>query len=457
MKFALIQCDAKNGDLAGNSTRIAEFCKKASGVDLCLAPDCSLGGFQKICPADGDACLAKLASDLKNQAPLLCELSGRHFLLSQGEILPIDQGFELQGKRFALAGSALEADFILNTAPVQFKPRAIQDWELELAGLSRQTGAFSLSVNLAGGFGGEIYSGQSLAINPAGNLTARGRAFAEDLLLIDTESSSEIAPVPESVIQAQWLALKLGLADFVHKAGAKKALIGLSGGMDSALVAAIAQAALGSENVTGILMPSPYTSQESLTDASQLAQNLGIATFTIQIEPMFSAFRQGLGSAFGKIEAVEGDLTEENLQARIRGVILMAFANRTGALVLNTGNRSEALMGYSTLYGDTVGAVAVIGDLFKTEVYKLAEYVNEAAGKEVIPRNIFEKAPSAELRPNQKDTDSLPPYDELDPQLAELLANPCADVAMGARVRGAAFKRRQCPPALLVSGRPDFS
>jgi NAD+ synthetase len=209
---------------------------------------------------------------------------------------------------------------------------------------------------------------------------------------------------------ATYAALVMGTRDYVRKCGFKQALIGLSGGIDSALVAAIAVDALGKENVIGVGMPSPYSSQGSLDDSCALASNLGITYETIRIDGIFSQFTEALGPVFA---GRAPDVTEENIQSRIRGTLLMALSNKLGALVLTTGNKSEMAVGYCTLYGDMVGALAVIGDLVKTRVYALSRYVNRE--REVIPRAILEKPPSAELRPGQLDTDSLPPYDVLDP------------------------------------------
>nr|MCR5563936.1 NAD(+) synthase [Desulfovibrio sp.] len=236
----------------------------------------------------------------------------------------------------------------------------------------------------------------------------------------------------------------------------------LSGGVDSALVCCIAAEALGAENVIAVRMPSPYSSRGSLDDAAALAENLGIpAPYTIPIAPAMTAFSAMLAPAFADAPANAGDVTFENLQARIRGVVLNALANRLGALILNTGNKSEAAMGYSTLYGDTVGALAVIGDLTKTRVYALCRWFNAARGAAVIPDAILTKEPSAELRPNQKDSDSLPPYEELDAALEGILPTQAGATAKAGmrrdifdRICQSEFKRRQEPPALAASATP---
>ncbi|MDE5879972.1 MAG: NAD(+) synthase, partial [Desulfovibrio sp.] len=278
-----------------------------------------------------------------------------------------------------------------------------------------------------------------------------------------------VAPACSGVEESCWRALVLGTRDYVRKCGAARVLLGLSGGMDSALVACVAAEALGPENVTGVLMPSPHTSLASVEDAEALARNLGMETLTVPIAGLMAAFADALGPGLERFPAWPGDVTEENLQARIRGTLVTSLANRARALVLNTGNKSEVAMGYCTLYGDAVGALAVIGDLTKTQVYALGRWLNAWKGRELIPEAIFVKAPSAELRPGQKDTDSLPPYEVLDPLLERLLAPGRSqgeaesgaggeDAALAADVRrrlfAAEFKRRQLPPALRVSGVP---
>lgn len=458
MKLALLQCDIIDGDLSGNVRKLKRFCEKAGSVDLCVAAAEALAGptgFYLWPEAEKE--LAELAAGLP--APLLIALPGPgNILITNGTWQQVGDIFDFCGKRIAINEANwgdLPIDLALTTAARPFVPHIQADWELILSGVSRQSGALAVSVNLVGGYGSVIYNGQSIAINQTGTLVARAKAFSEDILIVECGKEGRIEP-DYTGLEAQWRALTLGVADFVHKAGAKKVLIGLSGGMDSALVASIAVNALGADNVVGMLMPSPFTSPESLRDAEQLAENLAIETFTVPITKILTTFEQELAPVFGRIEPVRGDLTKENLQARIRGVLLMAVANKSGALVLSTGNKSELAMGYCTLYGDTAGALAVIGDLFKTEVYRLARWHCAQAGKQIIPQNIFEKAPSAELRPDQKDTDSLPPYEELDPKLTLILRHGPreSEKDLARRVRFFDFKRSQSPPCLLVSGLP---
>lgn len=471
MKLALIQCDVINGNMAVNAAKLILFCQQASeqGAQLCICPAQALAGPDVAClplqPDYGSAAaeaLSSMAMALRDGPALFCQAPELgFFLIANGAVTPCERLFEYGNVRFGVdAGPTAGVDINLELAGRPFIARMQSDWEMILSGLSIQANAWTLAVNLTGGYGSDIYNGQSVATAPDGSLYGRAKAFEEDVLLVDTAQAGpgRIEPLQPSLQASQWNALRLGLADFVAKAGASRVLLGLSGGMDSALVACIATDALGAANVTGLIMPSQYTSDQSIRDASAVAENLGIQAMLMPIESIMEEFQQTLAGAFTVTSAVPGNMTEENLQARIRGVLLMALANRTGALVLNTGNKSESAMGYSTLYGDSIGAVAVIGDLYKTQVYELAAWRN--AQGPVIPQSIFEKAPSAELRPNQKDTDSLPPYEELDPDLDKvlrhmpLLAEDARLAALRDRVMANRFKRRQSPPPLIVSGTP---
>ncbi|MGE9985599.1 NAD+ synthase [Desulfovibrio sp. SGI.169] len=356
-------------------------------------------------------------------------------------------------------------DAVVHMAATPFRVGAQEAGEHMLSHVAARHHVHLFSVNLVGGNDSRIYSGQSLAFDPTGQLMARGKAFAEDVLVVDTagHDAGAVEALCQSVEEAEWRALTLGTRDFVRKCGAQRAIVGLSGGMDSALVCCIAAEALGAANVTGVLMPSPYNSEGALTDARQLADNLGVTTVTLPIEPLMRAFEAALKPGLDIFPPCDGDVTFENVQARIRGTLLTSLANRANALVLNTGNKSEGAMGYCTLYGDAVGALGVIADLTKTRVYAVARWYNACRGAEVIPRNIFDKAPSAELRPGQKDADSIPPYEQLDPVLEALLEpssaaldkpldNMCREVRD--RLFRAEFKRRQAPPALHVSRAP---
>ncbi len=278
-------------------------------------------------------------------------------------------------------------------------------------------------VNRTGGEGPFLYAGGSLAMNAAGGVLMQlpyfeKRSASVDLQLLDTMEDEK----PEAV-ELVYKALVMGIREYFVKNHQTRAVLGLSGGIDSALVAALAVDALGPENVHGILMPSQYSTDHSVKDAEDLAHNLGMSYDIVPIKPMFDQLRETMRPVFGNMAE---DVTEENMQARIRGLIVMSYANKFGALALNTTNKSEAAMGYGTLYGDSCGALAVIGDLYKTEVYELSEYINHDG--ERIPHNSIVKAPSAELRPGQKDSDSLPDYGVLDQILNLLLEEQmCAE------------------------------
>ena len=357
-------------------------------------------------------------------------------------------------------------DALVHMAAAPFCVGSQETCERMLSHVAARHHVHLFSVNMVGGNDSRVYNGQSLAFDPTGQLLARGKAFAEDVLAVDTAKGQGAPKTPEPpcscVEEDYWRALVLGTRDFVHKCGTEKAIVAISGGMDSALVCSVAVEALGAQNVTGVLLPSPHSSDGSLTDAANLAKNLGITTVTLPIEPLMKAFAVALKPGLDLFEEKPGDVTFENVQARIRGTLITSLANRAEALVLNTGNKSEGAMGYCTLYGDSVGALAVIGDLTKTQVYAVGRWYNAHRGEEIIPDEIFTKAPSAELRPGQKDSDSLLPYEELDPILEDLLQPATADVGPLARNRmevreklfRAEFKRRQEPLALFVSHVP---
>jgi len=332
--------------------------------------------------------------------------------------------------------------------------------EKMLAALAERHGAAVAMVNQVGGNDSLVFDGASLVIRPDGQVAARGASFAEDLVVFDTEGLRALPEVAPDEVADMWKALVLGTRDYVRKCGFSKALVGLSGGIDSALVAAVAVEALGAENVVGVGMPSEYSSLGSIEDARKLAKHLGIRFELLPIHDVFAQYRKVLAPLF---EGTAFGLAEENLQSRIRGALLMAISNKFGALVLTTGNKSEMSTGYCTLYGDMVGALAVIGDVMKTKVYALSRYVNRTA--EVIPWATIEKPPSAELRPEQRDTDSLPPYEVLDPMLeayverylsAEQIAEEQnVDVALVRSViqlvERSEYKRQQAAPVLKVT------
>jgi NAD+ synthase (glutamine-hydrolysing) len=317
-------------------------------------------------------------------------------------------------------------------------------------------------VNQVGGNDELVFDGGSMVFNSRGELVAQAKQFEEDLLVVDLDAlPGPISPPPTPRAETAFRALVLGTRDYLHKCGFTSAVIGLSGGIDSALTAVLAAAALGPQNVLGVSMPSRFSSAGSIADAQALAENLGIKYLTIPIEPAHKTMLETLQPAF---HGHPPDITEENLQARIRGVILMALSNKFGMLVLTTGNKSELAAGYCTLYGDMCGGLAPISDVPKTMVYEIARWVNRE--REIIPRDSIAKAPSAELRPNQTDQDTLPPYEELDRVLhayIEEQKDPQEIIASGVRpavvadvirrIETSEYKRRQAVPGLKITSK----
>jgi len=348
----------------------------------------------------------------------------------------------------------------ISSSPFWHSKRAIR--REMLAAIARRDGIPVLMCNQVGGNDSLIFDGSSLALNARGELIAQAASFEEDLVVIDPFHAPPV-PVPEDDdTEAAYRALVLGTRDYVRKCGFRKALVGLSGGIDSSLVAAIATEALGAENVIGVGMPSPYSSSGSIGDSRQLAANLGIRFETLSISALFAEFIQTLEPLFA---GMKPDITEENIQPRIRATLLMALSNKFGALVLTTGNKSEMAVGYCTLYGDMVGALAVIGDLVKTRVYAVCRWLNRE--REVIPAAILSKPPSAELRPGQMDTDSLPPYDVLDPIVEAYVERYETPERIAAKhgfsldlvqqvvhlVERSEYKRQQAAPVLKVTSK----
>ena len=317
-------------------------------------------------------------------------------------------------------------------------------------------------VNQVGGNDELLFDGASFAMDGQGRVASQCRDFEEDAVVFDTErEDGPIHSVSEEEEESLFKALVMGTRDYVEKCGFRKVVVGLSGGIDSSVTAVVAREALGKENVMGVMMPSPYSSEESLRDARKLADRLGIRYRVIPIHKIFLAYLGALREAF---EGREMDVTEENIQARIRGNLLMAISNKFGHLVLTTGNKSETAVGYSTLYGDMAGGLGVISDVPKMLVYRVARYVNRE--DEIIPEDVLEKAPSAELRPNQRDEDSLPPYPVLDGILkayVEENRGPDEVISLGydadvvreivRRIDASEFKRRQAVPGLRVTSR----
>jgi len=371
--------------------------------------------------------------------------------------------WSLPGLGGGAAASPGAAKVILNISASPFWKGKRQLRQEMLAALAKRHGAMVAMVNQVGGNDSLIFDGSSIVVGPDGAVIAQAASFAEDIVYFDTEVGATSVPaVAADETKDLWDALVLGTRDYVRKCGFSKALVGLSGGIDSALVAAIAVEALGAENVTGVGMPSEFSSSGSIDDAKALAANLGIRFELLAIHDVFEQFQSVLRPLFA---GTKFGLAEENLQSRIRGGLLMTMSNKFGALVLTTGNKSEMSTGYCTLYGDMVGALAVIGDVMKTRVYALSRYANRAGV--VIPLATIEKPPSAELRPDQRDTDSLPPYDVLDPILEAYVERYCSaeqiakeqgvDVGLVQSVlqlvERCEYKRQQAAPVLKVTAK----
>jgi len=529
MQIALAQCNPIVGDIGGNTEKIRRAIRAAAeaGAGLVVFGELAIVGYP---PRDllrkgpfvrrNAAALESLAADCHDIAALVGfvrrtpESSGRPLqnaaaLLAGGRVqqvhvktlLPTYDVFdetryfepgteagcvEVGGVRFGVSicedlwdaeslGRELYgqdpigrlrqagAEVIINMAasPYQMGKAPVRE---DLFGRqARRCGAPILYVNQVGGNDELIFDGASSAISQSGEVFARAKSFREDLLLVDLDRrSGRRAPLGEPMERLS-AGIQLGLRDYAHKCGFRKAVLGLSGGIDSAVVAVLAADALGPANVLCLAMPSRYSSGHSVTDAEQLARNLGVEYVEVAIEEMHAAYEKAIS---GFLRPPQAALADENIQARIRGALVMAASNALGHLPLATGNKSELSCGYCTLYGDMCGGLAPIGDLLKTVVYDLARQLNAEAGGERIPESILTKAPSAELKPNQFDQDKLPPYDLLDEILRrlieqdrtaeEILAEGFDEPTVRRVVRmvdGAEFKRRQAAPVLKATAR----
>ena len=514
MKVAVAQINTTAGDVEGNLDKVKDNVARAAsqGADLVVFPELTLSGWM---PMDlvreegflrrNEAALAEVAAAARDVAVLVGHVrreEGGRFtsaasLFVEGKCartlgavaleersrhsVPGDPGsaggiacFELGGARVGIAVGCVPAsgvskdalagaELLIGMCAWPVYRGADEERRQAWARVARTLGVQVVAAGLVGGNGTAVFDGCSFALDTSGELLAAAPAFEEALWIVDVDSAGgraegDGAPAP---IAHLYGALKLGLADYVRENGFADVVLGLSGGIDSAVVAAIAADALGPEHVTALAMPSAYTSQASTGAARAVAGNLGVAYRVIPIEEL----RGGFGTALAPVFAgTEPGATEENIQARIRGTLLMAHANKFGAIALAAGNRSELAMGYCTLYGDTAGGLAVIGDVPKTVVYELARHINRRG--EVIPQAVIERAPSAELKPDQTDQDDLPPYEVLDGILecyldermdpADIPARGFDQVTVDevvARCKWAAFKRRQVPPALRVYSR----
>jgi NAD+ synthase (glutamine-hydrolysing) len=390
--------------------------------------------------------------------PLVVEVEGLRF----GVLICEDAWFDEPAQSAKEAGAQLLC--VINASP--FHLGKLAEREARMAERVRAVGLPLLYAHLSGGQDEIVFDGASFALDAKGQVGARAPMFEESLLLVDASAEGAVhgrlEPAPSIEAQA-WGALVTGVRDYIGKNGFPGVIIGLSGGIDSALVLAIAVDALGADKVRTVMMPSPYTADISWIDARDMAARLGVRYDEIPISPMFDAFRAGLAPQFAGLPE---DTTEENIQARIRGTLLMALSNKFGSIVLTTGNKSEMATGYCTLYGDMAGGFAVIKDVAKTLVYRLAKWKNLQAAGEVIPERIITRPPSAELRPDQTDQDSLPAYDVLDAILArymeddqgidEIVAagfDPAVVQRVTRLIKINEYKRRQAPVGIRITHR----
>jgi NAD+ synthase (glutamine-hydrolysing) len=396
------------------------------------------------------------------QTNLPVEVDGRNWGLTICEDIWNDEDFWQQRRyRRDPVADLLEAgvDVIFNISASPWHVGKERIRHSMLATVARQGRRPVVFCNAVGGNDELVFDGNSCVFSGAGELIAKGKAFEEDFILVDMNTAPTITLPIISDEENLHNALALGLRDYFYKCGFKSAVLGLSGGIDSAVTACLAASALGPENVHGVSLPSQFSSQGSLDDARILAEQLGIRYDVIAIQPPFESVKQQLKSAFGDRPE---DTAEENIQARLRGVILMALSNKFGSLLLTTGNKSELAVGYCTLYGDMCGGLAVISDVPKTMVYRLAKWINR--NRQIIPIDSITKPPSAELRPNQTDQDSLPPYETLDAildhyviygrSMAEIVAQGFDEPTVRRVVRLIdmhEYKRRQAAPGLKVT------
>jgi len=528
VKLALAQLNTTVGDVAGNEAKILAAYQRAvaAGADLVLCPELALTGYpprdlvlRRSLVQQNLAALERLAAATGKTGLLVgfvgdnTDLPGRNVsnaaaLLQNGRILTAraktllptydvfdedryfepaekNEPVEFNGQRIGITICEdiwNDEDFwpvrrYEHNPPVELAEAGARillnisasPWHLGkdttrrsmLQSLAQKTKCPVVFCNQVGGNDELVFDGGSMVFDAAGALIAEGKHFEEDLVVVELADGSAISPAAPCDEELLFKALTLGLRDYLTKCGFKSAVIGLSGGIDSALVAVLAEAALGKENVRGVSLPSQYSSQGSLDDARKLAENLGIQYDVIPIQPPFLAVKEQLRGVFaGRAE----DTTEENIQARLRGVILMGLSNKFGSLLLTTGNKSELAVGYCTLYGDMCGGLAVISDVPKMMVYRLAKWINRE--REIIPADTITKPPSAELRPDQKDQDSLPPYEVLDAILeayvvdckspADIIKAGFSEAGVKRVVKlidGAEYKRRQAAPGLKVTSK----
>ncbi len=525
MRVALGQFNAIVGDLAGNAEKMRKIWAEAmeSNADLLAFPELAVCGYppedllhKKHFLRDNRLIVEKLAADCPDKTTIVGFAEGYRrkcynsaAVLQTGRInkiyrkgLLVDYGVFDERRYFqpgtrpvviniaglnvavticadiwdtdwlaGLLGNTAKIQMIINMSASPFHLGKIEKRQEIISRCAKEFNCAVAYCNLVGGQDELVFDGSSCFADSTGKLIAKGKAFAEDLIIADVIPSADgtvqvkpiqpWAPQPTGVLDEVYQALVLGTRDYARKNGFEKVLLGLSGGIDSSVTAAIAVAALGPENVVGITMPSKFNSPETIADAEKMAKNLGIEFLTIPIEAILKQFDQALKKAPGWDSK---GIAYENLQARIRGGILMSLSNQFGSLVLTTGNKSETAVGYATLYGDTAGGFAVIKDVPKTMVCELAEHINKTAGRQIIPADVLNRPPTAELRPGQKDADSLPCYDLLDKilkgyveqdksaqQLVESGLPQDVVLRVIRMVDRNEYKRRQSPPGVKIT------
>ncbi len=512
IKIAIAQINPTVGDLEGNTEKIIEYISlaKSKGANLVVFPELAITGYPPkdllLKPSFIEDNQKKLDEIIENTHGIaavvgfvdgLREIYNAAALIKDGELIGVQHKthlpnydvfdekryftpaktcriFDVEGVKIGInicediwvedgppkIQSRLGAELLVTINASPFHAGKLKEREKLIAKRAKENWVPIIYCNMVGGQDDLVFDGGSYIFDREGRLIARCKRFEEDLLLWEPESKPEVIP-EEDPMEEIFNALVLGIRDYARKNGFDKAIIGLSGGIDSSLTAALATKALGSENVIGLSMPSRITSNESMEDAMEVAKNLGIAYKVVPISEIMDAYTKALAEEF---KGLPEDVTEENLQARIRGNLLLAFSNKFGYLVISTGNKSELAVGYTTLYGDMAGGLAAISDVPKTMVYELAKFINMKEGKELIPKRVIEKEPSAELRVGQKDADEIPPYEVLDPILHAYIEENKSKreiIAMGYdrkivediiwRVDHNEYKRKQAPIGIKVT------
>lgn len=499
MKIALIQLNSTVGDIAGNGRKIIRSIQlaKSQGADLACFHELALLGYPPrdllelpFIRSESEKWLAKITKESKGISVVVgtvepnpdpvgkqlfnsaawCE-GGKVRCYSRKSLLPSIVEFKDRKWGVAICEDVWtdpvselidkNSDILINLSASPYSMGKFSQRLDMLSRLASRYKVFVVYVNQVGGNDELIFDGGSMVINPEGKILGIAPFFKEAITIVDLEAEAHAKVELPDDFDLLEAALVCGLRDYVKKCGFKKVALGLSGGVDSSITAYLAAKALGPKNVLGLIMPSRYSSQGSREDAKALAKNLKIPTKVVPIQEVHRTYEKSFKKMFGKRKS---DITEENIQARIRGNLLMAVSNKLGHLVLTTGNKSEVAVGYATLYGDMSGGLGVISDLPKTVVYQLCHHINRK--KEIIPESVLMKPPSAELKPNQKDQDSLPPYDVLDAVLkayVEELRSEEEIIEMGFKpnvvkkilkmIHKNEYKRRQAPPGLRVTSK----